>query len=104
MKTSIWIYLPELQYAAGLVEYVHQQLGMPIASAAPLAKISDWFTAAVQRFCDTSVGSRLTSSRARCGVPWGMISTSASGSGRTKSRRLDRSIRGEADIANATLP
>ena len=38
------VYVPGLQYAAGLVGYVHQQLGMPIASTAPLAKISDRFT------------------------------------------------------------
>ena len=30
--------------------YVHQQLGLPIASTAPIAKISDRFTAAVHRF------------------------------------------------------
>ena len=39
------VYIPGLQDAAGLVGYVHQQLGMPIASTAPLAKISDRFTA-----------------------------------------------------------
>ena len=44
------VYIPGLQYAAGLVGYVHQQLGMPIASTAPLAKISDRFSAAVHRF------------------------------------------------------
>jgi hypothetical protein len=43
-------YMPGLQYAAGLVSYVHQQLGLPIASTAPLAKISERFTAAVHRF------------------------------------------------------
>ena len=44
------VYIPGLQYAAGLVGYVHQQLDMPIASTAPLAKISDRFSAAVHRF------------------------------------------------------
>jgi hypothetical protein len=44
------VYMPGLQYAAGLVGYVHRQLGMPIASTAPLAKISERFTAAVYRF------------------------------------------------------
>jgi hypothetical protein len=44
------VYMPGLQYAAGLVSYVHQQLGLPIASTAPLAKISDRFSAAVHRF------------------------------------------------------
>jgi hypothetical protein len=44
------VYMPGLQYAAGLVGYVHQQLGMPIASTAPLAKISERFSTAVHRF------------------------------------------------------
>jgi len=52
------VYMPGLQDAAGLVGYVHQQLGMPIASTAPLAKISDRFTAAVHRFARDQ------------GVPW----------------------------------
>jgi hypothetical protein len=43
-------YVPGLQYAAGLVAYVHRQLGLPIASTAPLAKITDAFGAAVHRF------------------------------------------------------
>jgi len=44
------VYMPGLQYAAGLVGYVHRQLGMPIASTAPLAKISERFSAAVHCF------------------------------------------------------
>src|SRR6266511_5220497 len=44
------VYVPGLQYAPGLVAYVHRQLGLPIASTAPLAKITDAFTAAVHRF------------------------------------------------------
>ena len=44
------VYVPGLQYAAGLVGYVHRQLGLPIASTAPLAKITDAFVAAVHRF------------------------------------------------------
>jgi hypothetical protein len=44
------VYIPGLQYAAGLVWYVHQQMGLPIASTAPIAKISDRFSAAVHRF------------------------------------------------------
>src|SRR2546421_1287497 len=51
-------YVPGLQYAAGLVAYVHQQLGLSIASTAPLAKITDAFTAAVHRFAEDQ------------GVPW----------------------------------
>ena len=44
------VYVPQLQYAAGLVGYVHRQLGLPIASTAPLARITDGFGAAVHRF------------------------------------------------------
>jgi hypothetical protein len=51
-------YVPGLQFAAGLVGYVHRQLGLPIASTAPLAKITDAFGAAVHRFA------------ADQGVPW----------------------------------
>jgi len=35
------VYQPKLQYAAGLVGYVQRQLGLPIASTAPLATVSD---------------------------------------------------------------
>ena len=52
------VYVPGLQYEAGLVAYVHQQLGLPIASTAPLGKITDGFSAALRRFA-----------RDR-GVPW----------------------------------
>jgi DNA-binding transcriptional ArsR family regulator len=44
------VYVPGLQYAAGLVAFVHRQLDLPIASTAPLGKISDGFTAAIHRF------------------------------------------------------
>ena len=44
------VYVPGLQYAAGLVAYVHRQLGLPIASTAPLAKITDRFADAMRRF------------------------------------------------------
>ena len=44
------VYLPGLQYAAGLVAYVHRQLDLPIASTAPLGRITDGFTAAMHRF------------------------------------------------------
>jgi hypothetical protein len=44
------VYVPGLQYAGGLVAYVRQQLGLPVASTAPLARITDGFTAAVRRF------------------------------------------------------
>ncbi len=35
------VYVPGLQYPPGLVGYVHRQLGLPIASTAPLAKITN---------------------------------------------------------------
>ena len=44
------VYVPGLQYAAGLVAYVHRQLGLPIASTAPLARITEAFDRAVHRF------------------------------------------------------
>jgi hypothetical protein len=44
------VYVPQLQYAAGLVGYVHRRLGLPIASTAPLARITDAFSTAVRRF------------------------------------------------------
>src|SRR6478672_11994614 len=46
------VYVPQLQYPNGLVGYVHKQLGLPIASTAPLAKITDRFAAAVHRFAE----------------------------------------------------
>jgi len=46
------VYVSGLQYAAGLVAYVHRQLGLPIASTAPLARITEAFSAAVHRFAD----------------------------------------------------
>jgi hypothetical protein len=44
------VYVPQLQYPAGLVGFVHRQLGLPIASTAPLGKISEGFTAGIRRF------------------------------------------------------
>ena len=32
------VYVPQLQYAGGLVGYVQRRLGLPIASTAPLAR------------------------------------------------------------------
>ncbi len=52
------VYVPQLQYPAGLVGYVQRQLGLPIASTAPLGKISDAFSAAIRRFAVDE------------GVPW----------------------------------
>lgn len=44
------VYVPGLQYAAGIVGYVQRQLGLPIASTAPLGAITDAFSAAMRRF------------------------------------------------------
>ena len=44
------VYVPGLQYPEGLVGYVHRQLRLPIASTAPLARITDAFDAAVHLF------------------------------------------------------
>jgi len=44
------VYVPGLQYEAGLVAYVYQQLALPIASTAPLGKISDAFSTGMRRF------------------------------------------------------
>jgi hypothetical protein len=44
------VYVPRLQYAAGLVGYVHHQLGLPVASTAPLAAITDRFVKQVHAF------------------------------------------------------
>jgi hypothetical protein len=52
------VYQPRLQFARGLVGYVHRRLGLPIASTAPLAKISERFTRAVHRFAESE------------GIPW----------------------------------
>ena len=48
------VHITGLQYAAGLVGYIHQQLELPIASTAPLAKITDRFSAAIHRFAVTT--------------------------------------------------
>src|SRR3954467_7984293 len=44
------VYVSKLQFAAGLLGYVQRQLGLPIASTAPLGKITDGFSAAMRRF------------------------------------------------------
>src|SRR5215207_9434447 len=44
------VYVPQLQHAGGLLGYIQRQLGLPIASTAPLGKITDAFSAAVRRF------------------------------------------------------
>jgi hypothetical protein len=52
------VYVPKLQYAGGLLGYIQRQLGLPIASTAPLGKITDAFSAAMHRFARDH------------GVPW----------------------------------
>jgi hypothetical protein len=44
------VYVPQLQFARGIVGFVHRQLGLPIASTAPLGSISDAFTTAIRDF------------------------------------------------------
>ena len=44
------VYVPQLQYAGGLLGYIQRQLGLPIASTAPLGKVTDAFSAAMRRF------------------------------------------------------
>jgi len=45
------VYVPGLQFEGGVVGFVQQHLGLlPIASTAPLGKISDSFSAAMRRF------------------------------------------------------
>ena len=44
------VYVPQLQHPGGLLGYIQRQLGLPIASTAPLGKITDAFSAAMRRF------------------------------------------------------
>jgi hypothetical protein len=44
------VYVPQLQHAGGLLGYIQRQLGLPIASTAPLGKITDAFSVAMRRF------------------------------------------------------
>ncbi len=48
------VYIPRLQYVGGVVGYVQQHLGLPIASTAPLAGISDRFVKQVHTFATTN--------------------------------------------------
>ena len=52
------VYVPQLQYATGLVSYIHRQLGMPVASTAALAPVGEAFSRSVRSFA------------ASCGIPW----------------------------------
>jgi hypothetical protein len=44
------VYVPQLQHPGGLIGYIQRQLGLPIASTAPLGKVTDAFAAAMHRF------------------------------------------------------
>ena len=57
------VYVPRLQYVDGLVGYVHRQLGLPIASTAPLAAITDRFVMQVHKFARRTRSRGSTSSR-----------------------------------------
>jgi hypothetical protein len=46
------VYVPRLQYVGGLVGYVQQHLGLPIASTAPLAAITDRYVKQVHAFAE----------------------------------------------------
>ena len=46
------LYVPTLQHPRALVGYVHNQLGLPIASTAPLAAVSARFEKAIHAFAD----------------------------------------------------
>ena len=48
------LYVPRVQYAGGLVGFVHRQLGLPIASTAPLAAITDRFVKDVHAFAQAN--------------------------------------------------
>jgi len=44
------VYIPQLQYATGLVSYIRRHLGKPVASTAALAPVTEAFTRAVRAF------------------------------------------------------
>ena len=44
------VYQPRLQHVGGVVGYLQQHLGLPIASTAPLAGVSDRFVTAIHAF------------------------------------------------------
>src|SRR5258707_5644075 len=44
------VYIPQLQYATGLVSYIHRHLGKPVASTGALAPVTEAFTRAVRPF------------------------------------------------------
>jgi len=44
------VYVQKLQFAAGVLGYLQRQLGLPIASTAPMGKSTDAFSTAMRRF------------------------------------------------------
>jgi hypothetical protein len=44
------MYQPRLQHELGVIGYLHEQLGCPVNSTAPLAKVSERFAAQIHRF------------------------------------------------------
>ncbi|WP_218041356.1 hypothetical protein, partial [Acrocarpospora macrocephala] len=44
------VYQPLLQHPRALVGYIHHQLGLPIASTAPLGQVSERFEQAIHAF------------------------------------------------------
>lgn len=64
-RMSCNAYVPQSQYATGLVGHVRRQLGLPIASTAPLAAITGQFVTEITRFAATH------------GVPWSSSPTAA---------------------------
>jgi hypothetical protein len=47
------VYVPRLQYATGIVQYIHRHLGLPVASTVTLSPITKGFVAAVHAFSRT---------------------------------------------------
>jgi hypothetical protein len=44
------VYVPRLQYATGIVQYIHHQMGLPVASTVVLSPITKGFVASVHAF------------------------------------------------------
>ena len=44
------VYVPRLQYATGIVQYIHRHLGLPVASTVTLSPITKAFVASVHAF------------------------------------------------------
>ena len=64
------VYVPQLQYATGLVSYIHRQLGMPVASTAALAPVSEAFTGRCGRSRPAAGSRGWTSRRGSARTTW----------------------------------